>query len=314
MDRKDQDMNLFGFILLCCDAVRRLFVWLLGVLLQTIRLGLQYFWIVLICTVMGGFAGWVLSRPSLTRFNGQATIYVTEGMKPAVIEGINLFFLTSDTARFQLCGIPRHSVEAARKIEFFNIVDAKCDSVPDYVDTRYSASTVDTMRCIMSDRFNLSFGMNGEADFYPYMNALSVFLNNQPHIEQADKKLKAIARQKLGYLNSEVARLDSLASCDYFEKHSGCALVNSGLPAVVAERGQHVYTAELLALKRHRDYVRQQIDQTPDIINFQTPFIVTRIPSWRFYLWGIILGCGSGLLVALSVKYRKQVFDYLKKK
>lgn len=314
MDTNNNDMNLFDFLILCWNGFKR-FLWgILQWLMQTVRLGLQYFWVVLICAVLGGFAGWFFSRPTRIKYHGTATVYVTEGMKATAIEGIKLFLSSLDTTRFGRYDIASKSVMAVRKLEFYNVIDSKCDSIPDYIDYGNNVSPADTMSCIMPDRFCISFKMKGIGDFTPFVRAFTGYLHELQDIHNADQRLKALARQKLDYLNREVARLDSFASFDYFDQHNYYNVRDLGSSIFISEREQYVYTNDLLALRRHRDYVQQQVEQTSDIINFQTPFFVTTPRPLYFYIGGVLAGGILGLLVALLLKYRKRVFTYLKQK
>lgn len=314
MDKREQDMNLFDFVLLCWDGLKRLFFCLLNWLMQTVRLGLRYFWIVAIGVAIGVGAAWLLTRKPLTKFTGRATVYVTEGMKPAVINGIKMFFTTGDTTRFRRYNIPRESVYAVRYLEFNDIVDLKCDSVPDYIDTDGSVSLSDTSLIVMPDRFSISFKMKGIDDFFPFMYAFTAYLHHQPQIEQADIKAKARMQAKLDYLDHEVARLDSFMTYDYFVKPRYYNTQGWGATHIITEREQKLYSDELRRLTRERDWVKQQVELTPEILNFETPFIVTAPPRIEYYKYGIVLGGIFGLLLALLFKYRKQVFGYLREK
>lgn len=314
MDKNEKDMNLFDFLILCWEAIKRLLWRIIDILMRTVRLCLQYCWVIIICTLLGLGGGWLLSRPRFVKFKGETTIYVTEGMKQTAIDGIRMFFLTGDTTRFKRYNIPKETVYAVRDLRFYDIVDAKCDSTPDYTDTRYSTRVVDSTRCIMTDRFNISFYMRGKDDFFPYLYALSAYLHHQPDIERADKLFKKTANQRLNFLNREIARIDSLAKHEYFDRPNyEKALAANGI-IMMQENRQEPYTQQLKTLVRERNYVREQIDLTPEIINYRTPFLVTRIPTILYYKYGLAIGAIIGLLMALVVKYRKQIFAYLIRK
>lgn len=314
MDKNEHDMTLFDFLLLCWRAFKGLMVNIVNWFLKTVRLGLQYFWVVLIGVAFGFGCAWILSREPLRLYEGNATVYVTEGMKEAVKNGVQLFFASGDTTRFRHYGIPRESVYAVRYMDFHDIVDAKCDSIVDFVDVNGSVSVRDTSVCILPDRFGITIKLRGIGDFYPFMNAFKGYLRDMPLVAEADADAKRLVQSRLDYLNKEVARLDSFATYDYFTRPHYYRTQGWGTHTVITEREQELYHEQLRRVVRERDYVQQQVDRTPDILNFETPFVVGTTPPMLFYKYGVVLGGVFGLLLALLVKYRKTVWNYLRSK
>lgn len=311
MDKTTDDMNLFDFLLLCWAAVKRLFRGIILLLMQTIRLGLQYLWVVLIGIAFGIGAAWFLTRDAQTKFTGKVTVYVTEGMKHTVMDGISQFFTSGDVSRCEHHGIPKEYARMMRGVVFRDVIDAKNDSIPDYIDSDNDVSVIDSMRTIMPDRFEIRMTMKGNGNFTPFMHAFRMYLNEQEAIRRADTIYKRIAHDKLARLDREVARLDSFITYNYFDHPRHYDLQGTN---IIAERTPQPYTDHLLALTKHRDFVRAQVERTPDIINYRSHFILERTPPIYYYFWGLIAGGILGLLLALLVKYRRPVFDYLRRK
>lgn len=312
MANDDRDVSLFGFIVLCWRACGRGLKNLGIFILKSFRLAVQYYWIMIIAVALGiGAAAW-WSRTEVSTYRGDATIIFTEGMRAPVIDGINLFItrLYADGERY---GISERQKKAFKKLKYKNVIDAKRDSVPDFVDMYEKISYSDTVDVVMMDRLHLILKLKGEPDFSVYQNAISAFIRDNKAIAAADRYYKTIADARLDYLNREVVRLDSFMIYDYFIKPRHLKVEHWGA-RVVTEREQKLYHGALLSVISNRDFVKTQIQRTPDVINFQTDFIVTVLPKPWKYVIGIAVGCIIGLLVALLVKYWKRVTAYMKEK
>ena len=79
-ENKDKEMNLFDFIVLCFKAlgslIKKLCVWIA----QLFRLAIQYYYVMIICLVLGLFGAWVWNKPFATHYTGSVTIRFPEGM------------------------------------------------------------------------------------------------------------------------------------------------------------------------------------------------------------------------------------------
>ena len=308
---ENKDMNLFDFVLLCCKAVVRIIKCIIAWILQTIRLGLQYIWIVLPVTIVGVVGGWIWSKPYATVFKGNATIVYAEGMRDVVNEGLFDFLNLSNATKCEH-GLSLEGISAFDKMYVYNVIDSKTDSVVDYVDRDRSVSFGDTIDAIMRDRVHLEIRMLGNSDFKQYEIAMKNFFNSQDYLVKAYDRCKEIQNQRLAYFTKEVERLDSLSSYDYFVGPRYVSFDTED-KVTVAKR-QDVYYDALIEVMKHKNYLEMQQMSTPEVINFQTPFVVYALP--RGYQLGIGLGCGGvlGLLLALMVKYWAVIVAYLKEK
>jgi Na+/H+-translocating membrane pyrophosphatase len=69
-----------------------------------------------------------------------------------------------------------------------------------------------------------------------------------------------------------------------------------------------------MEVMKHKNYLEMQKMATPEVINFQTPFVVYALPRGYKLVAGLLLGGILGLLAALAVKYRGVIVAYLKEK
>ncbi len=304
-------MNLFDFILLCCKALGRLFKNIGVLILQSVRLGLQYFWVFAPCVVLGVLGGWLWTKPFATTFNGNATIMYAEGMRDVVREGIINFITLSDALKKEY-GLNDEHIDAFNGLLMYDVIDCNADSVPDYVDKNRNVDLNDTVNVVMRDRVHLVLKLKGMNDFKPFEDALTKFFNAQPYLVEADNRCKKIQQERLNYFTKEVARLDSFMTYDYFMKprYLGAEWGNH----IISEREQELYYQDMIIVLKKKNFLEMQNMSTPDIINFQTPFIAYVMPLIYKYFIGLVGGVVLGLLASLAVKYRTVIVAYLKEK
>jgi hypothetical protein len=308
---ENRDMNLFDFIVLCSKAVVGLCKWVGLLLLQTIRLGLQYIWIVLPFAILGFVGGWIWAKPYATMFKGNATIVYAEGMRDVVHEGLFDFLNLSNERKCEY-GLSLEGISDFDKMYIYNVVDCNTDSVLDFVDRDRIVGMGDTIDAIARDRVHLEIRMLGNSDFKQYEVAMKKFFNSQDYLVQSYNRCKEIQNQRLAYFTKEMARLDSLSSYDYFVGPRYVSLDTE--ESVTIAKRQDLYYDAMIEVMKHKNYLEMQKMATPDVINFQTPFVVYALPRGYKLAFGLVLGGVLGLLVALAVKYRKVIVAYLKEK
>ena len=308
---ENKDMNLFDFVLYCCRGFVRLSKSIGLLVLQTLRLGLQYFWIVIPCLLLSFLAGWLWTKQSLTMFNGKATILYVDGMREVVHEGV-IDFLTLPMSEKMEYGLTEDWLNALDRVDIYNVIDCNADSTPDYVDVDRNIGLSDTINVVMRDRIHLSVKLFGRKDFVSFENALTKFFNSQDYLIKSHEHYKLIQKDRLDYFTKEVARLDSFSTYDYFlrPRYLGVEKGNG----IISERKQELYYKDLIFVLKHKNYLEKQVLSTPNIINFQTPFIAYSMPSLFKYLISIMCGGVLGLLLALLIKYWGVVVAYMKEK
>lgn len=304
-------MNLFDFVLVCCKGLVRLFKNIGCFLLKTIRLGLQYFWIVFVCASLGLFLGWLSGRPFATVYNGNATITYAEGMRDVVQEGIVDFLNLPEEKKIEY-GLTQEVWDAFYRLNVYNVVDCNADTVADFIDRNRKIDLADTMNVVMRDRIHLEVKLFGKADFKPYEEALNNFFNSQDYLVEAHERCKMIQEERLAYFTKEVARLDSFSTYDYFIRPR--SLVMEEKKGFIIGSKQNLYYDAVIVVLDHKSHLLKQKMETPNVINFQTPFVVYAMPPVYKYALGLFFGGVVGLLIALALKYKAEILAYLKEK
>ena len=308
---ENRDLNLFDFILLCCRALGRLAKNVGMLILGLVRLGLQYFWVVFLCAALGLAVGWLWSKPFATMFKGHSTIVYAEGMREVVQEGIIDFLMLSRSEKIEY-GLTEELLDAFSRLDFYNVIDCNSDSVVDYIDEDRRVSLSDTIDHVMRDRVHLVLKVKGINDLKPFEVALKNFFNSQDYLVKAHERCKAIQQDRLDYFTKELARLDSFSTYDYFERPRSVVMMEH--KDFIIGSKQSLYYDAMVVVLGHKNYLEMQQMLTPEIINFQTPFVIYFLPPVYKYAIGLLVGGILGMLIVLVIRYKEIIVAYLKEK
>ncbi len=308
----NREMSFFDFIRYCCRAFVRLMKNIGVFSVRALRLGVQYFWVVCLFVFLGVLGGWFWTKPFATTYKGDVTILFTDGMRSNVRSGISLFVSSHKNDKIEKYGLSDEAFDAFKKLELFNVVDANFDSLPDYVDFKHKIALSDTNQVVLTNRVHMRVKMKGKAEFANFQYALVNCFESQPSIVQADSVAKAIQRGRLDFFKYEVARLDSFTNHEYFQKP--IMLGHEWGSVFLAEQSKDLRYEDAIVLNDKLVYHQWHIDRTPNILNFETPFVVTAFPPIYKYMIGFIVGLVIGLLVALFLKNREAVVLYFKER
>lgn len=309
---ENKEMNLFDFILLCCKGLVTLLKKLGVFALSTMRFGLRYSWIIVPFVGLGLLGGWLWTKPFATKYKGNATIMYVEGMRDVVNEGLMEFFSSSWKTKKQY-GLSDDVLKAFDRAMFYNVIDCKTDSVADYVDRDRRISLADTVNAVMRDRICVEIELNGEQDFDQFEAALKKYFASQEYLTRADEYCRKIRDERLAYLDKEVARLDSFSTHDYFVRNdvANFEIVTSRYNM---STGKALHYKDVLSVLKHKQYLENQKYFTPEVINFQTPFIVHSLSHLRKYFYGGLAGIVLGFGLALLIRYWAAIVAYMKEK
>lgn len=309
---ENRDMNLFDFLILCWKAMWR-FLSRVGLfLLYTVRFGLRYSWIIIPFAVMGLLAGWVWIKPIATTYKCNATVLYAEGMREVVQESV-IDFLNLPYKEKIEWGVDSVVLDRLDRFYMYNVVDCNADSVPDFVDKNRRISISDTTHLVMRDRVHFELILSGTDKSGSFQTALTDFICSQPYVVEADKHCRKIREERLAYFTRELARLDSFSTYAYFNRPQ-----SSRVEVVNAEKysseNKDLYYIDMMKVLKNKNHIERQILSTPNVINFQTPFVAYAMPPIYKYAIGFVVGTILGFALALCIKYREIIWAFLKEK
>lgn len=307
MSQEYGNMNLFDFIRLCYKVLCRFFRWLFMVFLYTIRLCFNYWYVMLICFAFGVSAAYFWSQPRFSRFTGKATVVFPEGMKVTVEEGMKVFLSANYETKEKL-GVCPEILRGLKVFDMYNNIDARNDNTVDYIDTKRSVNHTDSIEYISSDRFTISAKVLGYSDFSSLQNALSKFFESQEIYTQPAENWRNHVRERIIFLNAEIEHMQNteprlemaynVPMIPFDNSH-----IMPSMPLTTEER--------LQSLIRERQHCETQLQATPNVINFQTPFYTETMQRRDKFIIGAVFGIVLGILVSLMVKYWKNIKSFL---
>ncbi len=313
MENQEREINLFDFIIICWRAVKRFFRGMGVVLLRMFRLSVQYIWITLLCVALGGVCGYIWTRSFATLYKGECTVTFAEDMRPRIKDGFVQMVNMMPSVLVSEYGFPAEAMDNFKKLEFYNVIDMKPDSVADFADYGGDVAPTDTMNMVMPDRLRLRIYARGATDFNSLREPMQRFFHTLPMMERADSMCKEVDKSRLAVYERELARMDSLLHYDYFEKTKQQTLTKDWY-VIVTEKERVPLHGYVFQLMRQRDYKKMQIESNKDIINFEGGFVVNALnPKWKLFI-GVVAGYVLSVLVALVVKYRRGIVEYMRKR
>lgn len=308
MDSNYENMNLFDFIRLCFNKIVLLFKWIFDLILRVIHLCFRYWYVMILCVVLGFFAGKMWTKPRFTMYHGKATITFAPGMKPLIEEGLLSYITLPENVKYEMLGIPYEVQKAVRGIFTYNVIDSKNDLNIDYIDTDCKIGYSDTASTIMPDRITLEIKLFGNNDFYALQRGLTTWFESQEYFTTPDKHYKAALNEKLEYLTHEIERTDSFMDYKYFSEAPKVEIYND---LEIEQQITPLLYKDLMKLVKEKQFVESQVAENTSVINFKTYFYVDSMLFRDKYIIGTCSGFVFGILLSLLIKYWANVKKFL---
>lgn len=304
-------MNLFDFLRLIYRKLTMFFKWVFNLFLNTIHLCLRYWYVMIACVVLGFFGARLWLMPQFTRYKGYATVTFVPGMKRYVEEGLVSFLTQPFETKRDEYGLPEETQLAMRKFLVFSVIDAKCDGDADYIDSKWAVSPTDTLNDILKDRVALRIDLWGRHDFDCFEKGLTKWFNTQEKFSIPDKHYKQALRRRLDYVNHEIARSDSFMDHFYFSNIPQAQQVNVYNNEAETEKASTMIYDEMLDLMDEKEYLENELELNPDVINFQTHFYFETLTPKQKYVIGLCVGFVIGIMTSLLIKYWPNVKKFI---
>jgi len=313
-----REMNLFELIVVGFNGIKSLFKSTINLFNQTIRLSLQYFWIIGLIMSAFIFASYYITRKEQRIYKSTTMITFSREIKPMIINELRAINAMSgfDSAKFaELMNIQPKQAESFREIRHYQVIDFLNDSIADIIDLKNKVNLADTLNRCMLDHLGIRIYLKGSNDFSPFYKGLVNYFNKHSEIARVDSASKAMLFERIAFCNKELERLDKFSDYDYFGEYTRESVkfnLKKGDIRLEPSRKQ-LYYIDMLNLLKEKSYLTTFAAANKNVINFlsENPSIDIR-PRWHFVAVFGVAGYILGLILAIMFKRRKQIWNYLK--
>ena len=312
-----REMNLFELIIVGFNGLKSLCKLIINLLCQTIRLSLQYFWIVGVIMGLFIFVAFYITTEEERVYKSNTMITFSKEIKPMVINELRAMNAMHgyDFARFaELMNLSREQAKEFRGIRYFQVIDFLNDSIADVIDMKNTMNLADTLNRCMLDHLGIRISLKGSFDFRPYYTGLVNYFNKNKIIARVDSASKAMITERIAFCDRELERLDKFSDYDYFEgSDRGAMNVSKKGEFRLETARKHLYYIDMRNLLKEKNYLTTFAASNKDVINFlsENPNVDIR-PRWHFIVIFAAAGYLLGFMLALMFKCRKQIWNYIK--
>ena len=313
-----REMNLFELIILGWNGLKSFFKSIINLFCQTIRLSLQYFWLVGLIVGLFIFVALYITTREERIYKSNTMITFSKEIKPMIINELRAInaMRGTDFAKFaELMNLSSEQASKFKEVRYFQVIDFLNDSIADVIDMANHANLADTLNRCMLNHLAIRICVKGSDDFRPYYQGLINYFNKNEIIARVDSASKAMIAERIAFCNNELERLDKLSDYDYFEGNDrGAVKFNLKKGDIRLEQSRkQLYYIDMRELLREKNYLITFAAANKNVINFmsENPTVDLR-PRWHFVV--VFAGAGYllGIALALMLKRRKQIWNYIK--
>ncbi|MCQ2343474.1 MAG: hypothetical protein MJ002_00940 [Paludibacteraceae bacterium] len=271
-----QDMSLFDFIVLCVKKLKAFFVWCFRTLCYFVRIGIKYWYVVVLFAILGVVYARFVIKPKPTTIKGEATIVFPANMKPTIESGLQLF--ANEDAKGK--GLSEEQASSMVEIKYYNIIDARGDGSVDFTDKKSTVTAIDSIQYVMMDRLAVELTLTDIRYFAAFQDAMRKYFNGKKEYSEPAKRWRESVKRKIAFVNQGAMSTDSAS----------------------------------LALFDIGETLREELASTPDVINFQTAFVTSAVPTSgnkMKYIYSVLVAIFIGILLSIMVEHRNAIRKYL---
>ncbi len=317
-------MNLFDLCAAFFGWIGKCVKWCWNLLLDSIRLSLQKWYIVMPVVVVFFIVGLLLAHPSRRVYkveaqlwlNGPQAFEVNEAVKPLgnLLPGEMYAGQTLE----QLLQLPPEQVFGVEGVETFPVIDFLRDSTADAVDYKRKHKLTDTLNVVMKQCVQLRFRTRRPQNAAVVGQAVLDYLNRNPTFQSAYEGKMNVLRQQNDFYTKQVAKADSIADAFYLETGKDAVQIQSrSNNLLMGKREVESFYPQLQAMLNEAKKTQHEIALATAPVVAPQGFVINRNAVNRYSNCGIIallLGYIIGCLVAYAVKRREDLKAWLKKK
>ncbi len=317
-----RELNLWDLCLICFRAVGNAFRWAWNFGVNTFRLSVQLWYIVLPVIILSVACGLYYSRKDnriykvgtmvhLSGVNRTDVSRLYESLALATPDSIN----GAQTLASQL-GLTQQQASKLRKFATWGVIDYQADSIPDAIDEKNKHDKKDTVTVIMPNYLYLSFQTKAPQEAQEVGHAIIKFLNADTDLQKAYTAHLTVLQRRAEFCKTQINLLDSLTSVFYFDKiNAEQVKVNPYSPSfVVGEKRLGLFHYDILyMLDKHHQVEKQLATASAPVVPMGDFVVNPKAVNGRLKCTAValVLGYLLGCALAFVWKRRKQFAEWL---
>lgn len=253
-----QEMNLLDVFVGIWRGIVRLCKWVVNLLIGSIRLTYQRWYIILplMCCLVVALYWW--KRPSNIKYEVEGIVLLNgptyEHFQQRCNTLVRATGTTPETQIGALIGCPYLKPMHFQKLQSFAVIDARKDGTPDFVDYKYTALT-DTSNIRMEDRACIRFTFKTYLDSLKQVEeGLLRYLNSDAMMQQEYQAYMANMERRVRFNHTQMEKLDSLTSVFYFSQPATAQVMSErdrrGNDVVIGNRKMSLFLHDI---NKHMD-------------------------------------------------------------
>lgn len=314
-------MNLFdliaAFFRWCGKVLKQ--IWQLCI--DSLHLWLRYWYISLPMVIICIGAGLYYSRPSNRIYKAEAIVYlngpINEDVRQVMQPVVNSYYLLPNQEIGGLLGLSGDEANGLRLIEALNVIDFNNDSTADAVDYKKRHNLKDTINVVMPNVLCLRFFTKRTDNVQVVGEHLLDYINKNEQLQAKYAKKKVLLERKAQFCHDQLEKLDSLTTSFYFEQGGAAqAQMKWGNGMVLGRREIKLINPEIMEMYKQTEKVDRELALcTAPVVQQQKFTIIPRAVNGRLKcsFIGLVAGYLLGCLIALAVKRRKDLQEWLQK-
>lgn len=316
-ENNKQEIDLLDLLNNMCCSIKGAAIWLAKTLGNTLRLTYSYKWLFILCMAFG--LGWAIYETSgpRTMYRGDLTLRLNCGnlsLYSEQIEQLNKFIKNKDTEG--LAEALNINTQQATKIGFiktYYFVAPNKDSSSSFVDYYQKYDAGDTLNTRQKDKIVISIGLR-DRRLYPAMQkVITSYFNQNQYLQSLNNTHRKNLMEQEQAIELDLNRLDSLQRIEFFNKKNSDLYLTDRTTIRSGQRD--LYYNDKQQLMRMKKLMETDLSTGDGVVSIISPFH----PTAKAYV-GICkaLPCRLAevylmfVLLALLLKYRKQIINYLK--
>ncbi len=323
-EKKNNDMNLFDLIVLCCKAIGKLFRYCGHFIKEMLRLSYRRWYIVLPVILLGIAVALYWARPTNRMYKAGTMVHLN-GVQAndvkqqwAALCKATPACISQQQSVAQLLQIDESAAFGLSNFRCFNVIDCKRDSLPDFVDFKEKHSLSDTVDVVMDNYLYLQFRTKDPQNAVEIGKATIAYLNSSSLMQNAFGNYRKTLQQKVLFCQQQIEMMDSITRNFYFQHTPDKQYIYQGGSSILIGRREiRMLHPQILTLMDNaiKDQYLYSIAQAPvvPVADFTISPIAVNGPI-RCSIWGIIVGYLIGCLLALIVERRKAIHAWLSRK